>query len=259
VAESVTRPAGLLPPFKPSDSRRNIREATNKIPFAIAYMASSALILGMMSMLMDDDNKPPEGLDWIFPRVGGTNPDGSPRRLTNMSYIREIPMLMKHIQERGGNVLTGTAEMVWNKLMFEPFNELMNNRDYYGYNIWDENAPIYKQVWQGMRHMWGDQSPMTLAGAKHAAQLSGKEFPSLTDAVTHPNKLLDALKAKGVDLSMLGFGPAPAYVEKSSIQNRIGYLYRQHVAPGSRPHADEENSEEKMAVRNRYHDRQARP
>jgi hypothetical protein len=249
VAETVTRPAGLLPPFKPSDSRRNIREATNKIPFAIAYMASSALILGMMSMLMDDDHKPPEGLDWIFPRVGGTNPDGSPRRLTNMSYIREIPMLMKHIQERGGNALTGTAEMVWNKLMFEPFHELMNNRDYYGYNIWDENAPIYKQIWQGIRHMWGDQSPMTLAGAKRAAELSGKEFPSLTDAVTHPDKLLDALKAKGVDLSMLGFGPAPAYVEKSSIQNRIGYLYQQHVAPGSRPHADEENVEEKMAVR----------
>jgi hypothetical protein len=88
-----------------------------------------------------------------------------------------------------------------------------------------------------------------LAGAKRAAELSGKEFPSLTDAVMHPDKLLDALKAKGVDLSMLGFGPAPAYVEKSSIQNRIGYLYQQHVAPGSRPHADEENSEEKMAVR----------
>jgi hypothetical protein len=158
-------------------------------------------------------------------------------------------MLLKHIQERGGNVLTGTAELLWNKMMFEPFHELLNNRDYYGYNIWDENAPLYKQAWQGMRHMFGNQSPMSMTGAQQAARLSGHEFPGVKESFEHPDRLLDALRAKGVDMSLLGFGPAPAYVEKTGIQNRIAYLYSQHVAPVSKPHSDEENSVQKMAVR----------
>jgi hypothetical protein len=248
--EAVSRPAGLLPPLRPGAGRKEIRRATNKIAFAIAYMGSSALILGLMSALMDDEHHSPEGLDFIFPRIGGVNPDGSPRRITNMSYIREVPMLLKHVQERGGNWLTGTGELLYNKMMFEPFHELLSNRSYYGYNVWDENAPIYKQVWQGIRHMLGEnESPMALSGASQAARLSGHEFPSAREALSNPDRLLAALKAKGVDLSILGFGPAPGYVEKSAVQNRIGYLYQQHVAPASKPHADEENSQEKMAVR----------
>jgi len=245
--EAVTRPAGLFPPLKPSAPRRQIRDATNKIAFAIAYIASAALINALMTKLMSGDN--PEGLDYIFARTGGLNPDGSPRRITNMFYLREVPMLLKHIQERGGNVLSGMGEMVWNKLMFEPFHELLNNRNYYGYNIWDENAPIYKQAWQALKHTMGDQNPMSITGAQQAARLSGREFPGIRESYEHPDRLLDALRAKGVDMSLLGFGPAPSYVEKSAMQNRIGYLYREHVAAVSKPQADEENSREKMAVR----------
>ena len=32
------------------------------------------------------------------------------------------------------------------------------NRNYYGFNIWDENAPWYKRVFQAVRHLWGDQA-----------------------------------------------------------------------------------------------------
>lgn len=245
--ETISRPLGLIPGLKPSAPRKVVRSATNKIPFVIAYVASAALINGLMTALFTGEH--PSGMDWIFARIGGQNPDGSPRRVTNMFYLREVPMLIKHVQERGGNVLSGAGEMIWNKMMLEPFTELMNNRDYYGYNIWDENAPIYKQIWQALHHTFGDQNPMALSGAQQAARLSGHEFPSTKEAIEHPDRLLDALRAKGVDLSILGFGPAPSYVEKSSIQNRIGYLYRQHVAPVSKPNADEETSVDKMAVR----------
>jgi len=101
-----------------------------------------------------------------------------------------------------------------------------------------------------MRHgLFGESSPMTFSGAGQAARLSGKEFPSAKEAIEHPDRLMDALRAKGVDMSFLGFGPAPSYVEKSAIQNRIGYLYREHVAPVSKPQAEDKNSKEKMAVR----------
>jgi hypothetical protein len=248
--ESVTRPLGILPPFRPNEGRKAIRAATNKFTFALAYLASAALINGLMTYFLSGDM--PHGLDYMFARVGGNNPDGTPRRWSNMFYLREIPMLLKHIQERGGNVISGAGEMLWNKLLFEPFHELWSNRDYYGYNIWDENAPQYQQFWQGLKHMLGDQTnPITMSGAKHAAELSGSPFPSISDAIKDPKKLTDALTAKGVPESFLGFNPAPAYVEKTALQNRINYLYREHVAPTSRPEEEGEDTEAKMGVRSK--------
>src|SRR5262249_45978078 len=136
------------------------------------------------------------------------------------------------------------------KMLFEPFNELWNNRDYFGYNIWDENAPLYRQIWQGLSRTIGEQTDaMSVSGPKPAPELSAPKFPPNLEPQRHPSKLFEALQAKGVDMSMLGFGPAPTYVEKSAIQNRIGYLYREHVAAASKPHTDEENTREKNAVR----------
>ncbi len=47
------------------------------------------------------------------------------------------------------------------------------------------------------------------------------------------------------------FGPAPSYVEKSAIQNRISFLYNEHVAPQSRTYQEGEVSHEKMRARTR--------
>src|SRR5205085_1780600 len=133
------------------DPRKVVRRTTNKIAFALAYLGSAALINGLMTLAYTGDT--PEGLDFIFARIGGLNPDGTQRRVANMFYLREAVMLAKHVQERGGNWLTGSYEMLMNKLMFGPFHELLNNRTYYGYNIWDENAPINQQIWQGLKHV----------------------------------------------------------------------------------------------------------
>ena len=49
---------------------------TSKLGFVFTYLLSAAGMMGVMSYLLSD--KPPEGLDWLFPRIGGENPDGSP-------------------------------------------------------------------------------------------------------------------------------------------------------------------------------------
>jgi hypothetical protein len=130
------------------------------------------------------------------------------------------------IQEHGGNVISGAGEMVWSKMMFETFTEIWNNRDYYGFNIRDENAPWYRQV----RHTLGDLAPISESSAERALDTGGT-------------------MTKDVPLAYLGFGPAPAYVEKSAVQNRIAYLYGEHVAPASRPEEEEETSRERMRAR----------
>ncbi len=52
-------------------------------------------------------------------------------------------------------------------------------------------------------------------------------------------------------LAVLGFGPAPSYAERSAIQNRISFLYNEHVAPQSRTYQEGEVSYEKMLARTR--------
>jgi len=235
-AEAITRPIGAIgratgiQAITPSAPRQTIQANTSKMGFVFTYLMTAALINGLMSYLLS--GKPPEGWDFIFARIGGENPDGSPRRITNMSYLREIPMLIKHIQEHGGNIITGLGEMVWSKMMFEPIREIWNNRDYYGYNVRDENAPFYTQAWQTIRHGFGDQTPISISSAQRALDTGGTW-------------------SKDVVLAALGFGPAPAYVEKSAIQNRISYLYNEHVAPQSKTYQEGEVSHEKMRARTR--------
>ncbi len=114
-------------------------------------------------------------------------------------------------EEQGGTILAGAREMLWTKLMFEPLKEAWENRNYFGYNIRDENAPWYKQIWQTIVHGFGDTTPISMSSAQRALDTGGT-------------------CSKDVVLAVLGFGPAPAYAEKSAIQNRIAHLYNQHVA-----------------------------
>jgi hypothetical protein len=120
----------------PSATRQVIRDATNKINFAGIYMATAALIGGVITKFFTGEN-PKEINDYIFPHVGGANPDGSPRRFTTMFYLREIPMFMKHAQEHGGGiggVLAGGKDMLLSKMLFKPFmnfgqSKLFRQRD----------------------------------------------------------------------------------------------------------------------------------
>lgn len=227
--EAATRTIGPTP----NATRQTVRDATNKIKFASIYLGTAALIGGTMTKLLSGDN-PTEPADYIFPKVGGVNPDGSPRRLSTMFYLREGPMLMKHIEEQGGGVggtVAGSLSMIWNKLLFQPLKELYDNKDYFGREIWDTNAPGYQQLAQAMKHVLSEQtSPMAVTGAKQAWETGGS--------------------LKEIPLAFAGFGPAPKYAENTALQNRIAHLYRRFVSPEARPYEDEADTHAKQVARN---------
>jgi hypothetical protein len=212
---------------QPTLTEANIADAQNKIPFAVSYMSTAMLINGMMSFAMS--GQAPTGMDWIFARTGGTNPDNSPRRITNMFYLREIPMLLKHIEQQGGSVVWGAMDMIRSKLMFEPFIQMMENRDYYGTDIWDVNGPLYKKAWQQLKFIFGDQMmPISVTGAERA-YMEGQWYEPF--------------------LAMLGFGPAPRYVDNTATANRIDYLWQRHAAPESRPQVEGEKMRSLIDIR----------
>lgn len=225
-----------------SPTRQQIRDVSTKTTNAFIYTMTAFMINAMMNKAMTGEDA--QGLDYVFPRIGGNNPDGSPRRITNMFYTREVPMAKKHIEEKQ-SVVGGLSEMLYHKLMFAPFIEMGTNRDYFGYQIYDPNAPGLVKAQQFLKHVVTEQlNPMSIAGSKRALELSGK-----------PHTTMDAFKNLGdrdVYMPLLGFGPAPAYASKSEMQNRIGYMYREMVAPVQRPFEQKEQMEKRREARTKY-------
>ena len=220
---------------KPSDTMRTVRAAENKTTYWGIYFATFAFMINaIMTKMFTGDN--PEGLDFIFARIGGINPDGTPRRITNMSYLREIPMWLKHAEEEGGGVrgaIVGTKNMFLNKTLIGPFAEFASNRDYYGNQLYDP----YSKAW--LPQLIGSElrsqvSPITVSGAAHAADIAGTWWD------------------RAIPLSVLGFGPAPAYAARTATQNRIAHLYDAFVAPKAKPYTDRQHNEAVMHARTAY-------
>jgi len=226
----------------PNPTRALIRQTTNKSMNMWAYVFTAAVINAVMTKGMSGENA--EGLDYIFPRIGGLNPDGSPRRITNAFYTREVPMAMKNIQERQ-SVIGGLSQMMYHKMMFAPFVEMVNNKDYSGYSIRDENSPAFQQVFQSVKHLFSDTlNPMSVSGAKRALELSGK--PHTTQDV------MKQISDRDVYMPLLGFGPAPAYASKSPLQNRLGFLFKETVVPERKSFDVSARSKERTEARRDY-------
>jgi hypothetical protein len=207
----------------PTPMKKLIRDTSTKTTNMFVYGLSAALFNSLMNYHYTGEY--PEGMDYIFPRIGGLNPDGSPRRVTNAFYTREIPMAQKHIQDQGGSVVGGLSEMLYNKMMFQPVVEMLKNKDYFGNQIYDENAPFLSQVGQRLHHLWTDQmNPISIVGANRARQLSGKPPLSISGGLSQFNDR-DTL------MPLMGFGPAPAYVSRSETENKIQSLAKRFLYP----------------------------
>jgi hypothetical protein len=219
----------------PTPNRQAIRDVTTKSLNAFVYTFSAMLVNAIINKGFTDE-WPKDSWDYIFPRIGGLNPDGSPRRITNPFYTREVPMAAKHIEEQQ-SIKMGLAEMLKNKLMFSPFIEMGSNHDYFGNQIWNENDPYWAQWGQFAKHLLTEQlNPMSISGAKRALQLSGKPFGF--------KDVIQQMGDRDVYMPMMGFGPAPSYASRDAIQNRIMHLSRQYVYPSEKPYREAEKMKE---------------
>jgi hypothetical protein len=223
-------------------TRALIHDVTSKTTNLFVYTMTAATINAMITKSMTGDD--PTGMDYIFPRVGGLNPDGSPRRISNPFYTREVPMAAKNIEEQNSTI-GGLAQMMYHKMMYAPFIEMIRNKDYFGYPLHDPNAPGWQQVQQFGTHLLNENiNPMSISGAQRSLQLSGKPA-GFKDVMTH-------MSDPDVWMPLLGFGPAPAYASRSPLENRIVSLFGQQVAPGEKPFSMAENAKERAAARTQY-------
>jgi hypothetical protein len=173
-------------------------EITSRMVYASTYIFGATMMAGLMTYLLTGTppNKP---VDWIYPRM----PDGS--RLQTMNFTREFGAFYYHAKQDG--LLGAAADWFESKAvpLGSSLSEVLHNRDYFGQQVYDENASWPEQVAQSMEHMWsGGFVPISLSQKVKGQPQS-------------PSQML---------LALGGFTRAPGYVEEPGIQAAIQTAYR---------------------------------
>lgn len=200
------------------NTRSNIEQArntaSNKIGFVSHYVGLSMMTAGALSYALS--GQLPTGMDYVFPRSGQMNPDGTPGRLTSPFNTREAVMLKAHADEHN-SWLGGAMQLMWNKMVLQPVAELATNKDFFGNKLYDTNAPWYKAALQAVDSTLGRTfNPISIAGADRAKEQGGGKL--------------------GQALSYAGFGPGPKYVNETPLERRINHLFSEEGTAYSKPY-----------------------
>lgn len=173
-------------------------ELTHRVVYAFSYVLGSMLLIGISNYL--STGKGPDDPNYfVYLRL----PDGT--KLNTMFFTREFAAFYYHIKQQG--LFEGAWDWVEAKQapMVESMIEAINNRDFYGDQVYDINAPLPEQIAQIMEHMWvGTTVPISLQ--------ANTEGPGQT-----PSQMA---------LALAGFTKAPGYVMDSGPVGQIQQAYK---------------------------------
>lgn len=216
-----------------SGASRVAYQANSKAAYVLSYTAMATAMAGIMSYGLSGQ-VPTDPLDYAFPRVGGTNPDGSPRRVSTPFFTREPVQVKGHAEGHGpglSGLPGGLGEVLYNKMIVAPLVEAFKNRDFYGRELYDPSAPWLQQWGQLLKSQLSNHfNPIAMQGGQKAEQTGG------------------GFRDKYV-LPVLGLTPAPTYIAREPIQNRIAHLFREGPGATPKPYGNRERDLERADAR----------
>lgn len=206
------------------------RGQLDKAIFVASYTTLGAGVAGLMTWAMTG-SPPSELLDYISPKTGEKNPDGSDARVSTMFYSREFASLYKHIQNEG--VVPGASDLVLNKGsgLFGLMHEWATGVNGFGQEIRDPNGDAFKKLEQTLAYSLADIEPISMK----AIQENVSEQPLKQGALT-----------------VLGFTPAPKYLTESVTAAHIKQAFSNYVAPKQTPFEKAEFSKDYTKLRAQY-------
>lgn len=172
--------------------------------FLTFYTSQSLLYGGLMTYLLS--GQLPETIeDYIFPKNGETNPDGTPQRVSTMYYVKEFASIAKRIQIEG--VAAGLTHVVESKAsgVVGAVSEWITGLNSMGQEIRDPNAPAYDKVQQALSYTLQRMEPISAKAIRESDR-------SLKSSV----------------LGIAGFSPAPKYIAESVIEGKIKKDYQKY-------------------------------
>lgn len=206
--------------------------------FTMAYSTQALLYGGILTYALSK-TAPQSLMDYIYPRTGNKNPDGSDERLSTPFFTREPMMLAKHIEYEG--LGSGLGHLASSKAsgIFGMTSQFFTGINSMGQEIFDPQAPAYKQLEQKVAATLADLEPISASNVG----LTGRDV-----AQGDFGKLTSAKAAE----SFLGFGKAPSYITKSPTVARIDELFNKYYAQKVTPYAQAQESKEFQEAKRLY-------
>lgn len=174
----------------------------DKSLFVGNYITSTLLYGGLLTYALTGQ-APRDIMDYIFPRTGEKNADGTDARVGTPFYTREFVSIPKHMQEEG--LLRGLGITIGNKLSpaVGMLKAMVTNRDFFNKEISDPNADAFTQLGQKLAYAFKSLEPISSTSYD-------KGPPGAKTAI----------------LSATGFSPAPKYVTQTPIEAKISHTFR---------------------------------
>ena len=195
----------------------------NGISNRTAYLAALPMVVGAMGAItqyLATGESPQELKDYYFPKIGGVNNKGVPNRVSLPSYMKDI---YHYTQE--------PVQTVKNKLhpLLGTVADMLNNQDYYGVKIRNEDDPIVKQ-------------------ALSVAEYGGKQFAPFT--VRNIQRNIQTTEEKGVRpyLSTIGITPAPRSLSETKAERIASEYSKAHIPAGGRTQTEADKSYAKSRI-----------
>jgi hypothetical protein len=196
-------------------------KAPENIPDRVAYTVSLMATIGTINAILSYafTGQAPTGMDYLAFRTGRKDKDGNDERFLLPSYVKDIIAYAKQPWTTVGHKSHPLISVV---------TDVVRNRDFYGYEIRNPNAPAAAQAGQVSKYVIKSFEPFWTRGVRKTAE-----------AGVNPAR---------VAAPYVGIMPAPAYITRSSIQNQISELYHKRTGERTKPYEARETDVAKRAA-----------
>jgi len=197
--------------------------------FVTFYTAQSLAYGGLMTWAMTG-MMPQSLMDYVYPKTGEKNKDGSDARTSTMFYAKEFVAVGKHIQTQGAaSGLTQLAESKASGLIGLA-KEGISGVNSWGDEIRDPDGKWYEKVSQTLVATMSELEPISLSAVKGDVGVNWKTARSVA-----------------------GFTPAPKYITQTKTDAAIDQVYKTYYAPKQTPYEKAQYSADSRELR-RLHD-----
>jgi len=174
--------------------------------FVTFYTLQSLMYAGLLTWALSGE-PPEEWKDYIYPKDGGENPDGSPRRVNTMFYAREFAAITEHIKQEG--VMGGLGHTIANKAsgIFGLAWQSYSGVDDFGKEYRDPNGEFFEKLSQTLDFVMSEMTPISVGGIKE-----------------------EGANAKSLIMNVSGFSKAPGYATRGPAEAAIRNTWTKYNA-----------------------------
>ena len=223
-----------------ADGSLAAKAATGKLdrPLFVTFYTAQAMAYGGLMTWAMTGKSPAELLDYIYPKTGEKNKDGSDARVGTMFYTKEFAATAKHIETEG--LAGGLAGLAASKAsgLIGLTKEAFTGVNSWGDQIRRQGDPVLNQIGQTITNMAPELNTISLEAIR------GLPGQSMMDKIAkNPGKAA---------MTVAGFNKAPKYITQSKTDAAIDQLYKKEYAPKETSFDKAEYSKEARELRKMY-------